>query len=357
MRSQESGKSEKRAANTQRRRFPVSLAPCFHLFPASLFSSLSSSPALQLSSSFLALALWFPLLAAPTPQAPPPASLTLRWQPGVYHIGDVIPFEVAVPVASREFYIQGELAEGEEWGPAVITKVRQVLPDRFPGLVVLSGEAQVFQLGSASFPPLRLGVHLASATQAYTVQSPALAISPLLPKGDQPRPPFAAPIPIAVPFPWGLALGGLLAASALAYGIRVWARRRRARRLQPRAALETRETDPDRWVKDEIDKIFRAPLEPPQRYQRLSEVLRDYLSLKFARPYLEWTTGEVSRGLSEEAALEGPFLEDVLNLFSFCDLAMFARYRPLPEEERDAREIALELVDLVSKPPELEKAS
>jgi hypothetical protein len=287
----------------------------------------------------------------------PKESLTLRWQPGVYRVGDRIPFEVAVPVPSREFYIQGELAEGEEWGPAVVASVRQVLPDRFPGLVVISGEAQVFELGQVALPPLRLGVHLASATQAYSVKAPAVTIAPLLPKGEQPRPAFAAPIPIAGRFPWALAAGLLLAAAALALAVRTWLLRRRSRRLEPRPSRELRETDPDRWVREEIEKLFRAPLEPPQRYQRLSETLRDYLSSKFARPYLDWTTGEVSRALREEGALAGARLDDAVNLFAFCDLTMFARYRPLPEEERDAREIALELVDLVSRPPELEKAS
>lgn len=127
--------------------------------------------------------------------------------------------------------------------------------------------------------------------------------------------------------------------------------------MEPKPVRELRETDPDRWVREEIERLFRAPLEPPQRYQRLSEALRDYLSIRFARPYLDWTTGEVGRGLREEGALAGARLDDALALFAFCDLVMFARYSPLPEEERDAREIALELVDVASRAPGLEKAS
>jgi hypothetical protein len=295
-------------------------------------------------------------LAAPPPPKSP-AALTLRWQPGTYHLGDAVPFEVAVPLGAREFFIEGDLSEGTDWGDATILKVRQELPAAFPGTLRIQGEVQVFDVGSITLPPLAFAVHVSDGPQPYSLKAPPLTIQALLPPGSQPKPPIAAPLAIPAPFPWAWAVGGLLLAALLGLGGFLLYRRLRRAKAEPRAKPDLKEVDPDRWIREEIEKIFRAPAEAPVRYQKLSEALRQYLSIRFGKPFPEWTTAEVSRGLGEIDALRGVRLEDPLNLLAFCDVVMFARYRPQPEEEQDAREIALEFLDTIQRPRELEAAS
>jgi len=247
--------------------------------------------------------------------------------PGTYHLGDLVPFEVSVPLPSKEFYIDGELTEGAEWGDAVIAKVRQEPPAAYPGTLVVRGEVQAFEVGSVSLPPLSFNLHLSDTVQPYSIKAPPLPVAALLPPGQQPRPAIAAPLAIPTPWPWPWIAAALVLMALLALGAFLLYRKARCRRLQPRAAPEPKEVDPDRWIREEIERIFAEPAEAPARYQRLSEALREYMSIKFEKPFLEWTTSEVARGLKELEGFTGAPVQDPLNLFAFCDVVMFARYK------------------------------
>ena len=66
-----------------------------------------------------------------------------------------------------------------------------------------------------------------------------------------------------------------------------------------------------------MKRIFAKPAEAPARYQRLSEALREYMSIKYEKPFLEWTTSEVAGGAWKEIRGTGQrFLQGRLEPFS-----------------------------------------
>lgn len=310
-------------------------------------------------SRALALLLAFSFCAAARgAQKPADAKVVaLHWAPGVYNIGSLIPFELQVPLPSKEFYLEGEFAEQTDWGSGRISKINQSLPSSFPGTLTLKGSVQIFATGTAALPARTMIVHTSSGVQAYSIKADLIRITPLLSGDNAPRPPIAAPMALPKPFPWDWLLGGLAAAALLVLGFYLLVRRLRSRRGLPRYVPEVKENDPDRWIREEVDRLFKAQIEPPLRYQRLSHALREYLEIRFRRPFLEWTTSEIRSSLGAAAELRDVPLTDFLNLLGLCDYVMFARYRPLPTEEKDAYEIVIEFLDHLARPAALEEAS
>jgi len=296
-----------------------------------------------------------PLAAAPA--APAPVKVEGRWEPGVYHLGNLIPLVVQVPVPSQAFYLQGDLRDGFEWGGARIAQVRQTPPARFPGTLTVTAQVQVFAVGTVTLPPLSLSVHTADSAQVFLAAPPPISITALLPSGDQPQPPAAAPLPVPSSFPWTWVVAGALALALASWCARWLALRRRRSRLQPRVAPDLKATDPDRWVRQEVERILSGRVAHHERYAALSAVLREYLEIKLGLPFLEWTTSEVHRGARGAAALEGQPTTDLMGILALCDWVVFARYAPEAEEERETAERVNRLLHALSAPPAMEKAS
>lgn len=295
-----------------------------------------------------AIAVW------PAPSATP---IQGRWTAGVYHLGDRVPLQVLVPVQSDAFFLDGDFVEGADWGDARIARLVQRPPSAFPGSLALEAEVQVFATGEVTLPRLRLSVHTADKVQAYSIAVAPLAIAPLLPPGNPPRPAPAAPLALPAPFPWPwLVLGLGLAAAALLVLLR-WLRHGNER---PAAALPPpglRETDPDRWVREECERLFRGAVPAPLRYGALTVLLRDYIEIKSGLPFLEWTTTEVHRGCHRLPALSGAPTTDLMGVLALCDGVLFARYIPEAAEEDEAKERAGRLIAALAQPSPAEKAS
>jgi hypothetical protein len=268
----------------------------------------------------------------------PPREVGLRVVPGVYHLGSRIPLQASLPLGSPAYFLEGDLVPGADWGKdARIAEVRQSPPTSYPGALALRIEIQCFNTGTVALPPLPVTVRAGGSPEPYLLKAPPITIAALLPPGDQPRPPLAAPLPLPRPFPWGLLVGALVLLALAAAGIVWWWRRRRKAPEAPQAKPSLRETDPDRWIQEEIERLFSAPLESQVRYAALSQRVRDYLELKSGLPFLEWTTGEVRQGLHRLGNLPQGAPTDVMALLSLCDWAVFARYLPEPDEEREAK--------------------
>lgn len=289
--------------------------------------------------------------------APSLTPLQARWTAGVYHLGDRVPMQVLVPVQSDAFYLDGDLVEGADWGDARIARLVQRPPSSFPGSLTLEAEVQVFATGVVALPPLRLSVHTADKVQAYSIAAAPLSITPLLPPGNSPKPAPAAPLALPAPFPWAWLLLGLGVAAAALLGLARWLRRRRERPSAPLAPPGLRETDPDRWVREECERLFRGAVPAPLRYGSLTVLLRDYLEIKSGLPFLEWTTSEVHAGCQRLPALSGAPTTDLMGVLSLCDWVLFARYIPTAEEEDEARQRAGRLIAALAQPSPAEKAS
>ena len=307
---------------------------------------------LRSAASVVFLALLFPLIPAWEAAAPAAKTLPARVTPGVYHLGSKIPMQIALPLGTPAYFLEGDLVEGAGWGSdARIVSVKQSPPTAFPGSLLLDVEVQIFATGTVALPPLPLTLRTGGQPQYFKVSTPAMAITPLLPAGTQPEPPAAAVLALPRPLPWGwllLALAGALIAVAI--GWRLYRRRKLAE--IPRQAPSLRDTDPDRWILDEVNGLFLASLPPEERYTKLSRRLRDYLEIKTGQPFLEWTTSEVQRGLARMDNLPSGSVTDLMGVLALCDWAAFARYRPERPEENEAKVRALRFLAAVKSPPE-----
>ncbi len=297
------------------------------------------------------VAVLFGSFLAPQASAPAAKPLTARVAPGVYHLGSKTPIELQLPLDTPAYFLEGDLTEGADWGPAArIASVKQVPPASFPGPLVIEVEVQVFATGAITLHPLPLSLRTGGRSQAFSIVVPPFTVAPLLPPGPQPEPPAAAPLPLPQSLPWGWILTAIGAALGIAGW--VWYRLRRPRLAAvspPVAGL--RETDPDRWIVEEVNRLFLSPLDPRTRYTALSGRLRDYLELKTGLPFLGWTTSEVQRGLARMGPLPQGSATDLMGVLALCDWAAFARYLPAPAEENDAKTRALRFLAFASAPP------
>ena len=307
---------------------------------------------LMLTAGVALLAPLASLIPAVKAAAPPAKALPARVAPGVYHLGSKIPFQIILPLGTPAYFLEGDLVEGAGWGPdARIASVKQSPPTAFPGSLVLDVEVQVFATGAVALPPLPLTLRTGGQPQTFKISVPPMAITPLLPAGTQPEPPAAAVLALPRPLPWGwflLALAGALIAAAM--GWRLYRRRKLAELPGPAPSL--RDTDPDRWILDEVNSLFLASLQPEERYTKLSRRLRDYLEIKTGQPFLEWTTSEVQRGLARMDGLPSGLVTDLMGVLALCDWAAFARYRPERPEEDDAKVRTLRFLAAFRSPPE-----
>jgi hypothetical protein len=288
---------------------------------------------------------------------PPPKAAPSQWAPGVYHLGNLIPLEADIPIPSASFYLEGDLTEGADWGEARIATIRQHPPETFPGILRLDLTVQLFATGTVSLPPARVAVHLPGSVLLYSVAPPPISIAPLLPPGRQPQPPPRPPLPAPLPFPWIWAVLALLAAALAFAGALLWRRRLRRRPKCPEQKPSLRETDPERWIRQEMERLRASALPPDARYAQVSQLLREYLELRFGLPFLEWTTSEVRANCTRAGQLQGSAAEDLLSVLLFSDRACFARYRPEEEEEAQAWIRIHRLLEAVARPRPLEKAS
>ncbi len=302
------------------------------------------------SFALAAAALASTLLAAP-PAEPRPQPLTARVAPGVYHLGNLVPLEISAPLNTPAFYVEGDLTQGADWGSARISNVTAVTPQAFPGTLVLKVQIQVFATGTVHLPPLPLTIRTGDRKQAYLLTVPNLTIQALLPPGNQPEPPPAALLGLPRPVPWGWIVLGISLLLAAILGVLAYLKRRRHRPPAANEPPSLRNTDPDRWIREEVDRLFRSSMNPEERYGTLSQRLRDYLELKTGLPYLEWTTSEVQAGLRQMRHLSPERATDLMGILSLCDWVCFARYYPEAREESDTRERALRFTGAVAIPP------
>jgi hypothetical protein len=304
-----------------------------------------------------ALGLLLCILAGTAAAGASPTKIQGRWTPGVYHLGNLVPLEIAVPVRSSDFYLEGKISGGEDWGKARIARVLQAPPASYPGDLTLKVEVQVFDTGEVQLPPTELDVHTAKGVEAFSISVPPVMIAPLLPPGDQPQPDPAEPMTVPFPFPWIYLAGAAVALFLLGTIVFMLVRRATRRRGHVRVRPSLRELDPDLWIRREVERLFRAELEISRRYEALSTNVRTYLEIKFGLPFLEWTSSEIREGCMRVPELTGPPGDDLTRVLRLCDGVLFARYVPTQDDESDAMQAIVRVLEAVSAPARLEKAS
>jgi len=287
------------------------------------------------------------LLAGLQAQAGP---ATARWKTaGPVHLGDPVVLEASLPTASPDFFVEGDLYPGADWGEARVAAVERTPPPSFPGEVRLSVTLQPFAVGSLVLPPARLVLHDEKGAHEALLSPPPLAVASLLPPGGGPQPPPAPPLAVPRRFPVAAVLLALLAGLLLA-GVALWIRRRRARR--PRRPLEApslRESDPPRWALSEVERLFASSLPADRRFEALSAVLRAFLGWRYGLPFPDWTLEEVRRATEVLPDLPEEARKAYLEVLSACALVLYARHLPSAEETAALKALSLEA--LVRTPP------
>ena len=162
---------------------------------------------------------------------------------------------------------------------------------------------------------------------------------------------------VPFPFPWIYVAGAAVALFLLGTIVFMLVRRAKRRRGHVRVKPSLRELDPDLWIRREVERLFRAELEISRRYEALSTNVRTYLEIKFERPFLEWTSSEIREGCMSIPKLTGLPGDDLTRVLRLCDGVLFARYVPTRDDESDAMQAIVRVLEAVSAPARLEKAS
>lgn len=282
------------------------------------------------------------ILAALQVQAGP---VPARWKTaGPVHLGDPVVLEAALPSASPDFFVEGDLYPGADWGEARVAAVDRTPPPSFPGEVRLSVTLQPFAVGDLTLPPARLVLHDEKGAHEAVLSPPPLAVASLLPSGGGPEPPPAPPLPVPRRFPVAALLLLLLAGLLLAGGL-LWFRHRRALRPpRPRAAPSLRETDPPRWALGEVERIFAASLPADRRFEALSAVIRAFLAWRYDLPFPDWTLEEIRQATQGLPDLPEGTREAYLEVLSACALVLYARHLPSAGETAGLKARSLEAI-------------
>lgn len=287
------------------------------------------------------------LLAGGPAQAGPPP---VRWKTAApVGLGDPVVLETSLPAASPDFFVEGDLYPGAEWGEARVASLERTPPSSFPGEVRLLVTLQVFAVGKVQLPPARLVLHDEKGAHEASLSLPPLEVSSLLPPGGGPQPPPAPPLDVPRRFPVGTLVLALLAGLLLSAAV-LWIRRRLPKR--PRGAVQPpslRETDPHRWALSEVERLFAASLPADRRFEALSAVLRAFLAWRYGLPFPEWTLEEIRRETEGLSDLPGEARAAYLEVLSACALVLYARHLPSAGETAALKARSLEAV--ASTPP------
>jgi len=88
-------------------------------------------------------------------------------------------------------------------------------------------------------------------------------------------------------------------------------------------------------------------------YAELTEILREYMDGRFGMNTMESTSSEIIDDLKSHNDVPEEIIPDLEKLFMVADLAKFAKYNPLPDENDFAMKKAVEFVE-ITKPAEKE---
>lgn len=300
------------------------------------------------------VSLLFPAVGVPGAQE---SQVSARWKPGVFHLGDPAELDIELPVKSPDFYLEGGLSSGSEWGVGRISDIENIPPPAFPGTLKLRVKVQLFRTGDVRLPKSKIILRLADSRVFFIVNPPPIHVTPLLPPGPQPEPPPATPLPLPASIPW-LLIGCLAAAvpAIVITAVLLLRRAKQKKKIPGKAELALKEIDSDKWIRSEVERLFRTDLPLPTRYEILSRRLREYLELTVSRPFLEWTTTQIRHSCPEIEQLSGKPSERLVDVLRFCDSVLFARFTPGRDEEERTRMETFRLLDEVA-PLQEEKAS
>ncbi len=266
-----------------------------------------------------------------------PVSVRLSARPEQVTVGD--PVQVAIEIAYPEGYEVAAVAPGPEWGAFRVAEVRPGEPRPRPdgGWVrVDSLRLAAYAPGAAEAPPLSIEFRAPDgsvgrvATASFAIPVVSVLGSETAAEIADLKDPASLKRPL---WPWVLAAAALAAGAA---GL-AWHLHRRRRRLL--AALAQRPQEPPlppyEWALRQLAKIENSDLLAAGHWLDyhvlLAEVVKEYLTRRFAIATLERTTSEVLAG-ARGSGMASARVADLRSILEPCDLVKFARHTPVRQE-------------------------
>jgi len=209
---------------------------------------------------------------------------------------------------------------------------------------------QVFDSGYYVIPPVRFNYNAnSSKSPEYAETDPLLlnvftvavdttqAIKPI--KG-----PIEAPYTFAEMLPWILLLAGL----ALASGLVIYFVNQRKNKIpifasRPKAKLPPHEIALQALEQLKNEKLWQKG-QVKEYYTRLTDILREYIEVRFNIRALEYTTWEIMQSF-RNSTLSKADKELLNNLLELADLVKFAKTLPIPSENDKSMNDAVVFVD------------
>jgi len=234
------------------------------------------------------------------------------------------------------------------WPILADTLTRNVEILRKSGLDTVSSDAQQFTLkqdllitsfdsGYYVIPPIRFNYSKKGDTITYFTETSPVYLSVNTVQTDQQKdikpikPPLTAPITFREVMAW---VGLALLVAAIAFGIYYFLLKKKKK--EPLIKLRLKPTiPPDEAALEAFETLRLKKLWQSGRikeyYSEMTDIVREYIELRFMIRALEMTTDEITSAI-RQVGVNGEAREKLMKTLTLADLVKFAKEQPLPLE-------------------------
>lgn len=217
------------------------------------------------------------------------------------------------------------------------------------GLIQLNEKVKLFQAvpGNYSFSPIPILYVEGSRVDTFFTPTFSIFIKPIpLDSTDHIKPikaPVNVPYTVRELLPWIIALliFVLLVLAVILFFV-YRHKKRQAAIVKPITPEEAHEVALRKLKELKTSKLWQEG-KPKEYYDQMSEILRDYLEHRFNITAFEQTTEEIIASLRKKD-ISKSLRNDLQEVLRLADLAKFAKFNPLPDENINSLEKAIGLV-------------
>lgn len=214
-----------------------------------------------------------------------------------------------------------------------------------------------FDSGYYVIPPIRIGYMLRGDTNTYFTQTAPVSLSVNTVQTDQKqdikpiKPPLRAPVTFREIITWVLIL---LLIGAIAFGVYYFIKMREKK--EPLIRLRLKPTiPPDEAALEAFETLRSKKLWQSGRvkeyYSEMTDIVREYMELRFSIRALEMTTDEIASAV-RQAPVNAEARNKMLATLTLADLVKFAKEQPLPMENDASLNHCIEFVR-ETRPPKM----
>ncbi len=208
-----------------------------------------------------------------------------------------------------------------------------------------------FDSGLYTIPPIRFYFRELPDTTLHFSQTESLVLSVHTIKVDtsQAIKPIKGPMKVPITFrellPWIILV--ILLSLIVWFVIYYIKKRKKAEpifQLKPRIVLQPYEIALAELEKLRVKKLWQNG-KVKEYHTEVTEIIRQYVEERFRIMALESTTGEIVDGLSGHPDLPVRLIDKLKQILTLADLVKFAKAQPLPAENEDSLQYAIDFVN------------